>query len=668
MNEKHEFWLYGDSKQVADKLTEFHTNWYSWHGSPFKQMWLRNYLSYYSPVVHPSAWDTSLIFEGIQGELLRFYTPKARSLIRQLTAVVTKQRMAFKASARTTGAEVLNEVKLANALSDQIIQTERLDLKGDQLCEGGLVTGVWFTKTTWRTDFGEPYTRDDDGKPITNGGVEIALLSPFNVFYNVQMPWDQLPWVECRVKRNRWDLIADHKDLEREIKALPSVSEERGPHSWVDSTLDDDDLVYVYEFYHKPSPALPKGRMLIYADSETVFYDGENRYGCIPIEPNIPEAVLDTGLGYSKLTDLAGAQEMFDNSLSAIATNQSQFAVQNVAVPRGSNVNVNQLNGMNFISFTPQNVPGGGKPEALQLTKTAPETFKFTDKLEQLMQDLSFLNGAMTGNLPAGVSSGTAIATLSANSIEFITSISKSYNLCWEKTMMHAMNAYQRFAKIPQKVKLTQKGGQTTYKEFTGSDVGNVSEMKLEVVNPLMKTFAGRLEIGEKLLSMPQEIWPEYTAILEGRPLSEIYKGEVQETDLISQENEALENGQSVPVLAVDDHPLHIQRHSEILADVGNRMNGESVQAVLDHIMEHYSQLKQGDPALLGIIKTGRIPEGGLQPPPAPPAQGGPPPAAMAPQGAPPPDMPQSGADQPQSVNPVMGDVAEPSADLLGRG
>jgi len=673
MNDKHEYWLYGDSKQVANKLTEFHTNWYSWHGSPFKQMWLRNYLSYYSPVVHPSAWDTSMIFEGVQGELLRFYTPKARTLIRQLVAVVTKQRMAFKAAARTSGSDVMNEVKLANALSDQIVQQERLNIKGDQLCEGGLVTGVWFTKTTWRTDFGEPYTRDDKGKPITNGGVEISLLSPFNVFYNLGLPWDQVPWVECRVKRNKWDLIADHPDLEDEIKSLPSVAQERGPHSWVSSELDDEDLVYVYEFYHRPCPSLPKGRMMIYADDQTVFYDGENRYDTIPIEANIPEAVLDTGLGYSKLTDLAGAQEMFDNNLSAIATNQSQFAVQNIAIPRGSNVNVNELNGMNFITFTPQNASGGGKPEALQLTKTAPEVFKFTDKLEQLMQDLSYLNGAMTGNLPPGVSSGTAIATLSANSIEFITSISKSYNLCWEKTMQHAMNAYQKFAKIPQKVKLTQKSGQTTYREFTGEEMANVSEMTLETVNPLMKTFAGRLEIGEKLLTMPKEIWPEYTACLEGRPLSEIYKGEVTEVDLIAQENEALEQGQPVPVLAVDDHPMHIQRHAEVLADVENRVNGQSVQAVLNHIMEHYQLLKQGDPALLGIIKTGTIPEGGLQPPPPPPAPSGPQPSSMAPPqpgpaGGPPPDMPMPGADQPQTVAPVVGDVAQPTADLLGRG
>ena len=663
--DKNEYWLLRDKEQIANKLIEFHSNWYSWHGSPFKQMWLRNYLSYYSPVIHPSAWDTSLMFEGIQGELLRFYTPKARTLIRQLTSVVTKQRMSYKASAKTVGTEVLNEVKLGNALADQIVSSQRLDIKGDQLCEGGLVTGVWFTKATWRTDIGLPHVRGPKGRIITTGACEISVLSPFNVFYNMMIPWDQQQWAECRVKRNRWNLIADFPDLRVELLSVPSVATEKGPYSWVDNNLDDEDLVYVYEFYHRPCPALPKGKMLVYCDSETIMYEGENLYGNIPIEPNIPEAVLDTGMGYSKLTDLAGCQEMFDNSLSAVATNQSQFAVQNIAVPRGSNININEINGMRFMSYTPQNVPGGGLPQPLQLTKTAPEVFKFTDKLEELMQDMSYISGAMTGNLPPGVSSGTAIATLSANSIEFITSISKSYNMCWENTMMHAVGAYQKFAKIPQAITLRGKGGQETTEEFTGDDVANISGMKLETVNPLMKTFAGRLEIGEKLLTMPQEIWPEYVSILEGRPLDQIYKGDITEMDLIVQENESLEKGHPIPVLATDDHPQHIKRHAECLSDIGNRTRGESLQTILDHMMEHYEQLKMADPILLGIIKTGRVPEGGMMPP-GPPMPGA---GVEGPKGPGPGPTPGPGGVPPGGPGPGVpfADGAEPAQDKLGR-
>lgn len=674
----HDYWLYREPNQVADKLSEYHTNWNDLSGSPFQQMWLRNYLAYYSPVVHPGSKDTSMVFEGVQGELLRFYTPKARTLIRQLTAVVTKQRMAFKASAMTSGEEVLNEVKLGNALADQIVSTQRLDIKGDQVCEGGLVTGAWFTKATWRTDIGEPHVTDEDGRVIRKGSCEITTHSPFNVFYDLMQPWDNIGWAEVRVKRNKWDLIADHKEMEKEILSVPTVAEDRGGSSWVNARLDDNDNIYVYEFYHKPSPALPKGMMLIYANSETIFYHGDNPYEAIPIEPNIPEAVLDTGMGYGKLTDLAACQEMFDNNLSSIATNQSQFAVQGVAVPRGSNINVQELNGMRFMNYTPQNVPGGGMPTPLQLTKTPSEVFKFTDKLEDLMENLSYLNGAMTGNLPPGVSSGTAIATLSANSIEFITSISKSYNMCWEKTMMHAVNAYQKFAKIEQNILLEGKGGQVTKQQFTQTDIINISGMKLEVVNPVLKTFAGRFEIGEKFLGTPKEKWPDFCAILEGRPLSEIYRGELSEFDLITQENEALEKGKSVPVLAIDDHAEHIKKHADCLKDIGNRTNGQSIKMILEHIMEHYKTAKESDPALMAMIQTGKMPEGGLQPPL--PAMGGPPGGAPPGMGGPLPGMggPPISQDRPvrapgrapdrPTAPPLVGDVAEPRQDLLRRG
>jgi len=68
-----------------------------------------------------------------------------------------------------------------------------------------------------------------------------------------------------------------------------------------------------------------------------------NPYKCIPIEPMIPEKVMNTGFGYPKFTDISASQEQYDNCLSAIATNNSQFAVQSVTVCRESNINVKSV-------------------------------------------------------------------------------------------------------------------------------------------------------------------------------------------------------------------------------------------------------------------------------------------------------------------------------------
>lgn len=642
------YWLHRDSKEVANYLQEYHANWAIWYNSPFKQAWVRNFIAYYSPVLMPGAWDTSMIFEGIQGELTRFYTPKARTLIRQLIAVVTKQRLSFQASAMTSGTEVINDVKLANALSDQIVQNETLDVKAEQLTEGALVCGKWFMYTKWRTDRGQPYTRGENGALIYTGGVEITTPGVFDVYYDISYPhWDHVPWAEVRTIQNRFNLMAQHPELADSIMQLPSVSQDRGPNTWFNRSKIDDDNVYVYEFYARPCPALPKGRMLMYADDKCVFHDGDNVYETIPIEPMTPENVLTTGLGYPQFTNIMAAQEMFDNSLSAIATNQAQFAVQSVSIPRGSGVSVEELNGMRFVSFTPQQVPGGGRPEALQLTQSSPETFKFSEMLDKLMVDLSGINNALRGDPPPGVTSGVAIATLSANAMEFLKSVERPLQICMEKSMMHAINCYKKFAKLPQSLTMKGKNNQVSNKQFVGKHIDAVSGIKILTANPLMNTISGRIEIAEKMLGMPKDMWGPYIAILEGRPLQELTKSELSQEDLISSEDDMMKDGQQVAALATDDHPKHVISHASLLNNPEIRNNAPYVQTILDHIQQHMDLAQNTSPLLTALVRTGKMPEGGLPPPPQP-------------QGAPPPN----GGPQ---AEPEL-HVANPAHDALQRG
>ncbi len=614
-----QYWLHGDSKTAIKYLEEYHYKWSIFSTSPFRQAWLRNFLAYYSPVINPGSWDTSLIFDGIQGELIRMFTPKARTLVRQLVTIATKQRLSFQAIAETSGSDVIKDVKLANALADQIVMNERLDQKGDSLVEGSIVTGNWFTKATWRTDRGNPYTRGNQGELIYTGAAEISLSSVFDTFYDISYSeWQQVPWVEVRTQKVRWDLIAQFPDLEREIRALPSAMEARGTNTWFDRTMIDEDSVFVYEMYARPCPSLPEGRMVIYSDDQTCYYDGINPYGTVPVEPMMPEGVMTSGIGYPQFSNITAPQEMYDNCISSIATNNAAFAVQNVAVARGANINVNELNGMRFISFTPQNVPGGGVPQPLQLTQTAPETFKFAEMLGNIQQDLFNINGALRGTPPPGVTSGVAIATLSANSLEFTQNISRAYQQCMEKTMMHAVNAYKKFGKLESSVMLNGKNNQVVYQKFKGvDDLKNISGVKILVSNPLMQTVAGRIEVAEKLLALPKEYWPKYVSILEGRPLQDIYKGDLSQEDLIDSEDELLLNGKQTPVLATDDHGLHVQSHAALLNDPLVRSGNSSMEIILQHIEEHKNLSQMTDPYLMAMVRTGKVPMG--QTPPASP-------------------------------------------------
>lgn len=651
---RNNYWLHGSSKEAISHLESVRTQWDSWNGNPIRQSWIRNYLAYYSPILGPTSTDTSLIFEGVQGELVRFFTPKVRSLIQQQVTLITKQRLAANCVAQTNGSDVVQDVKLGNSLLDQIIYNEKLDLKGRELCEGGLVAGGWFTETEWRTDKGQPYTRDSNGSIIYSGGVDVALKSVFDVFYDLSATtWEGLTSVETRSSMNRYDLIAQHPDLEQSILALPSVREDRNnPHTWFGgyNSADFDDNVYVYKCYAKPSPAIPLGRLIIYGAVDCVFYDDENMYGDIPVVPFFPDKVLGLNCGYPQLTNLMAAQEMYDNSLSAIATNQAQFAVQSILIARGSGINVQELDGMRFVSFTPQNVPGGGKPEPLQLTQSSPESFKFADALDRIMMDLSGIPSTLRGNPPPGVTSGVAIATLSANAIEFMNGVSMAYSKCWEQTLQNAVNCYKRFASVEQKVSITGKNNQITSRKFKGKDLESISGVKIQIVNPILQNTAGKLEVTQQLLSMPKEMWPAYTSVLEGRPFSEIYKTELSQADLINSENEVLGNGGDVKALATDDHGAHVREHAGLLNDPAVRLNGQANKKILDHILEHKSLAENTDPFLTAMVRTGVVPQ----------------------QEAPPPGGGQPSPAGPPPGGPIEGDIAEPAAapaeDLLNRG
>jgi hypothetical protein len=657
---RRSYWWTEDGTTVAKELNAVHTSWDKWSSNPFLQAWVRNLVAYYSAVLEPGSWDTSLVFEGEQGELVKMVVPQARSLVRQFVSLVTKQRLAFNGIAESKGSDVVHETRLGNALAQQIVEAQRLNTKGSRAAEIAAVFGTAFLYPHWRSDLGSPHVVDQNGRVLYTGELEISVHRPTDVYFDFTVDeWDNLDWAEVRTQKSRWSLLAQHPELADEILALAKAKDWSSPqHSGAARSASDEDLVFVYEAYHKPTPAVPQGRMIMYSDERTIYYDGPNRYQTIPIEPLKPEPVEGMGFGYPFFSNLLPAQEMLDHSFSAIATNQSAFAVQNVTAPRSAAINVQQINGMNFISFNPvPGVPGGGEPKALQLTQSAPETFKFIDLLKSHMLELSNINSALRGQPPAGVTSGAAIATLTTNALEFMTNFSSSYNSCMERTMMHSVNAYRRFAEIPHMVRLVGKNFQAFNKPFKGEDLAPIQGYRLAVSNPLMQTIAGRSDLAEKLAAQGRiKDTQQYVSILNGDDLSTLYRTELSENDLIGSENDDLIDGTKVIALSTDDHPRHIREHGGLLNDPAIRRNNPQAQLILDHILEHKRLAEQTDPFLTAMVRTGKMPEGGAPPPSAGP--GGPPEGG----GPPMPGGPiESPGGEPAST------PAKPADDLLGR-
>lgn len=649
-----EYWMTYDAPELASKLETYHQRYFGRGINPVYQMWMRNSYAYYSTVLDSQSWMSALRFEGDQGELVKMAVPQARSLIRQLLTLVGKQKLAFQAIAQVQKSDVTEEVRIANAICEDTVDKQNLDVQTEYMVELGLVIGTAFMKATWRSDKGTPkgVVTNASGREdvVYDGDLEISTPHLLDMVYDFTLPhWTDNDWAECRVKRSRWSLIAQHPEIEQEILNLPSVYQDKQTRSILG--MDDDDMVYVYELYHRPTPALPRGRMMMYSSSQTIYFDDENKYGCIPIEQFKPEPIAGLGFGYPMLSNLLPAQEMYDHDLSAIATNHSGLGVQNVCIPRGADVDVRQIYGMNYMAYTPQDVPGGGKPEPLNLVNSSPELFKLPEVLLSNMQQMSNINAAVRGEVGSSTS-GVAIATLTTNALEFLTSYSKASNSVLEKIMMHSINAYKKFATVPRLISITGRNYQSFSRYFTGDKLAPIQAIKIQAINPLMMTIAGRMQVAETSIKegMVKSL-QDYAAILDGQPLSKLFETELSQSDLIQSENEMMQDGQNVLPLSIDDHPMHIFKHKVLLNDPRIRKDQGRVKIVLDHIAEHDRLAKETDPMLQAMANTGRMPEGGIPPPAAPPPGGGGGNEEL------PPDQPALPTAEP----------AQPADDLLGR-
>lgn len=646
MRSADEYWAKADAKDVCKTLEGNHSKMFSSSQNPIWQTWQKNTYAYFASVIDSQTWISSLNYTGEQGELVQMKIPQARSLVRQFVTLICKTKVAFSASAKNMDRDVVEDMRIANALLSQITRDQDLDRLKTLLVEMNCVLGTSYMKTTWRTDKGEAVGVDPEtGIILYSGELEITCPHVTDMIYDYSIQeWKDVPWAECRVRRNRYDLIAQHPDLESEILKLPSIADEKIVRDYFNMTKPDD--VYVWEFYHRPCPAIPNGRMIMYSNSQTHYFDGPNLYETIPIEPFRPELIYGMAFGYPMLSNLLPAQEMFDHEASCIATNHSAFGVQNVTVARGSDISVQELYGMNLISYTPQaNVPAGGKPESLNLVQDSPNSFKFMQDLLGNMQQMSNMNSAIRGEIGSNAS-GVAIATLTTNALEFLNDYTRELADVLKKTAFHGINAYRKFVKEARLVKLVGKNKQTYTKEFLGSNLETIESVDIEAVNPMMQTMAGRLDIAEKAASngFVKGI-DQYVAILDGQPLAMMTEDDLSESDLMAQENEDMLEGKAVQALATDNHPLHIQKHKRLLNDTAVRRTSDRVKLILDHIQEHNQLNKQTDPFLLAAAMTGKAPEGG----------------------PPPPQQQQGGGGGQQDISMPEAEPAQPAKDMLGR-
>ena len=632
-NREGEYWAKKPTNQIGKDLYARVDEYYAdLETSGYFSVMRKSYRAYFGSSSynydHGTLFDSSEIRRtGEQGELHRIKVNHFRNLIQHVLVLTTNPRPAMEARATNSDYKSQTQTILADGILEYYMREKRLERYMTEAVEFALVFGGGYVSLQWDAHAGDPYGVDDDGEQVNTGDIRVQSHTPLDTIIDVYKETSEHDWIILRDYGNKYDYMTKHPDLAEALDRVPTKDSQVNRYTFATKTRSfPTSDIPIYTFFHKKTPSLPQGRMVVFASDEAVIYDGPLPYRDIPIYRITPSEFYGSPYGYTSAYDILALQEGIDSLYSAILTNNLTFATQNVWSPRGANVNITHLaGGLNLI----ESDGTMGPPQALNLTASSGETFKFLEMLEGAAETLAGINSVVRGNPESSLKSGSALALVASQAIQFNSGLQSSYIALLEDIGTGLIHMLQDYATVPRVAAIAGKAKRPYVKEFKGDDLSQINRVTVDVGSAVSRTTAGRVEMANNLLSNGQINNPEeYLAVIQTGKLDPMIEGQTAEILLIKAENEKLREGNMVQAIAPENHRLHISEHKAVLANPETKENPEIVQATLAHIEEHVELLRTTDPGLL--MMTGQEP---LPPEAPPPGQGPAPAPGGAPQG-----------------------------------
>jgi hypothetical protein len=569
-------------------------------------VWLKSYNTYYGR--DRDGFNTYEVGRsGTQGELSILKVNHYRNLIQHLFVMTTGTRPFVDCRSINTDYKSQVQTILAKGIVDYYMNEKKVERFINTATEYALLFGEGYTVPNWDPSLGETYGTTPEGMPLYEGDCEFRNYAPMDVIRDVNLK---------NIMDSNWFILRDYlckfdlstkfpAQAEKILSSRTNLIEDINLRfHFSKSHYQSHDMVPVYTFIHKKTPALPQGRFVMFIPG-TKLIDSAFPYRRINVHRIAPSEWVGSPFGYTPAFDLLALQDVVDALYGTVATNQLTFGVQSITAMEGANVSAKKLaTGLNLITFSKL----GGKPEPLNLTMTPPEIFKFLQQLEQAQETLIGVNSVNRGNPEASLRSGNALALVASQAIQFNSGLQASYSEHIEDVFTSLITMLQDYAVTPRIATIAGSHNRSYMQEFKGTDIDKVSRVVVDLGNSVMRTNAGRLEVANNLLQMQQATPEQYITVINTGRLEPMYESQQKQLLLIRAENENMSNGQPVIAIVTDMHDIHIREHQCVLADPEVRKNLQVVQAALAHINEHIDMKETVRPALLMALGMQPLP------------------------------------------------------------
>lgn len=571
--------------------------------------------------------------KGKQGQYSALVLNHFRNLVTHYLTLATAQRMAMEPQASNTDWQSEMQVRVASGILDFYMRAH-LEQSLLDAVEYAAVLGEGWVEQEWNVMLGETTLpgaegEEGEGEALRTGDLESRPLMPMHVIRDPSVKsGNQLPWVITQRWMSKWDLIAQFPEMRERILAVKAGKRETEvslENLYLQSASlreQDSDMIAVYRFLHERRPAVPEGRHALFLDDSTLLWADTLVYPEIPVRRVVPDNIIGTPFGYSPAWDLLAPQEAI-NALESIAlTNYRAHGVGIILAPKGSDITPQHIStGLAFVKYT----PGLPEPKLLSFMQPQDGIHNGANRIVGQMETIIGVNSVVRGNPEASLKSGSALALVQAQAVQFASKFQGNIVRFQEKVGKDTLLIFQLFATEPIRFEVTGEDGVRDVKDFTGEDIAMVGGVEVDAGNPLAKTLAGRVQVAENLVNLQLITDPmQYIRVLETGNLEPMTAAESRQRSLVKEENERLArvgflmddfgrpmpeldemtgrpkldgrgraqlalDRSEMPIVLVTDNPrLHVQEHMAVLSSTRARRNPAFRRAVLEHIREHH--------------------------------------------------------------------------------
>lgn len=624
---------------------------------------------------------------GQEGSEVELRIPATAALMHKAWNIIVGPEFTWSAVPSTT--DFASEAKAVNARN--ALQYLWVFENAGAIARGACLDALFQAETVmhvpWDASLGSDVGVDESDpqnpKVVRSGWMRFTPIPTWDVFREkAARSFEQQSIRIVREWQNKFDRAALCDTPEKAAKCRGAPGNTTVGQSWAplqERYESGSDIIPVYYLYAKRTPSVPAGRQTIFLEDGTVLEDGpldEAYEHQLPVVRMSAGEYKGTPWPYSKYFACCGAGQARDALWAALLTNTTATAGTVIST---EDDNVDAAAAFATLSGGPQVVtrPKGSKvPEVLDLSsKMTPDHFKLGGALGGEIQQIIGIDALTAGEEIGANLSGAAMVMMTSTSVQNNSQLQASWRDFVQAIGNVALKHIQHHMTEKKRIALAgnARASLVTTTELSGDSVDGIERVTCTIGSAMTQTDAGKYEIATTALKEGWAQTPEqFQTVLDTGRLDALTQDLSNELFLINAENEAMGNGEQVPVTPYENHVLHIKLHRAVLSSLTARRKVNVLQAVQRHMDEHVKALQTTDPAILEMLNQPVLQPGGAAAPPPPGvkapkqlagagAPGEPPPGPPAPDGVPNPQAPKDPRSG-QPAAPVAG-VKPPALD-----